>query len=74
MSKIQIFFEDIPPVKFNKNLLKQNVKRLISNELKNFNEITVVFCSDDYLLKMNEQYLNHDYYTDIITFDYLKIL
>ncbi len=72
MSKIQIFFEDIPPVKFNKNLLKQNVKRLISNELKNFNEITVVFCSDDYLLKMNEQYLNHDYYTDIITFDYTE--
>jgi rRNA maturation RNase YbeY len=33
-------------------------------------EITLVFCSDEYLLGMNQQYLDHDYYTDIITFDY----
>lgn len=35
-------------------------------------EIAVVFCSDDYLLSMNRQYLEHDYYTDIITFDYCE--
>lgn len=33
-------------------------------------EITLIFCSDEHLLEMNRQYLNHDYYTDIITFDY----
>lgn len=33
-------------------------------------EINVVFCSDPYLLGVNRQYLRHDYYTDIITFDY----
>ncbi|MCC5919350.1 MAG: rRNA maturation RNase YbeY [Cyclobacteriaceae bacterium] len=32
-------------------------------------EITYIFCSDEYLLEMNRKYLNHDYYTDIITFD-----
>ncbi len=32
--------------------------------------ITFIFCSDEYLLKINQSYLNHDYYTDIITFDY----
>lgn len=34
--------------------------------------ITYIFCSDEYLLNVNRQYLNHDYYTDIITFDYVK--
>ncbi len=32
--------------------------------------INVILCSDDYLLNMNRQFLEHDYYTDIITFDY----
>ncbi|MFA8433891.1 MAG: rRNA maturation RNase YbeY [Marinifilaceae bacterium] len=35
-------------------------------------EINYIFCSDDYLLKINREYLNHDYYTDIITFDYVQ--
>lgn len=35
-------------------------------------EVTYIFCSDDYLLEMNRQYLNHDYYTDVITFDYCE--
>ena len=33
-------------------------------------EITILFCTDDYLLEINRQYLDHDYFTDIITFDY----
>lgn len=33
-------------------------------------DITIVACSDDYLLKANRDFLNHDYFTDIITFDY----
>ncbi|HIQ84284.1 MAG TPA: rRNA maturation RNase YbeY [Candidatus Cryptobacteroides excrementigallinarum] len=33
-------------------------------------EISVIFCSDAYLLDMNRKYLGHDYFTDIITFDY----
>jgi len=35
-------------------------------------DVSVVFCSDDYLLEVNRQYLKHDYYTDIITFDYTE--
>lgn len=33
-------------------------------------ELAIVFCSDDYLLSVNKEFLSHDYYTDIITFDY----
>ena len=45
---------------------------MIKNELKKAGDISVIFCSDEYLLKMNKEYLNHDYYTDIITFDYVE--
>ena len=37
---------------------------------KVINQLTYVFCSDEYLLNINKEYLNHDYYTDIITFPY----
>ena len=33
-------------------------------------EISLIFCSDDYLLEINKKYLSHDFYTDIVTFDY----
>jgi probable rRNA maturation factor len=39
---------------------------------KELGEISIVLCSDDYLLEVNKQYLDHDYYTDIITFDYTE--
>ena len=35
-------------------------------------EISIVFCTDDYLLEVNKTHLDHDYYTDIITFDYCE--
>ena len=53
-----------------KNTLKQNLKTLAISEGKSLKDISVVFTDDDYLLEVNKQYLNHDYYTDVITFDY----
>lgn len=44
----------------------------IKNEAKTVGEISYIFCSDEYLHKMNLEYLNHDTYTDIITFDYTE--
>lgn len=71
MSNIQIYFEDIKPIKLKKNIIKKLIKQLINNELKKTGEISVIFCSDSFLLEMNKQYLEHDYFTDIITFDYV---
>ena len=45
---------------------------LIISENKKPGDINYIFCDDDYLLKVNQDYLGHDYYTDIITFDYVK--
>ncbi len=72
MSSIELFYEDIQPLKLKKSTVKKYVNILISSELKIFGDVSIVFCSDEYLLEMNKQYLNHDYYTDIITFNYVE--
>jgi probable rRNA maturation factor len=46
------------------------IERVIISEGKKLEEISYIFCDDEYLLKLNEEYLDHDTYTDIITFDY----
>jgi probable rRNA maturation factor len=55
---------------FNSEFFVSSINALISVEEFETGDITIVFCNDDYLLKVNRSYLNHDYYTDIITFDY----
>jgi rRNA maturation RNase YbeY len=53
-----------------KMLLKKWIKAVIEAETKQTGDINYIFVSDEELLDMNKQVLNHDYYTDIITFDY----
>lgn len=53
----------------NRTLVKEVVKHLFKKEKKRLAGLTYIFCSDEYLLEINHQYLNHNYYTDIITFD-----
>lgn len=48
------------------------IRAAISEEGFRIGDINVIFCSDPYLLGINRQYLQHDYYTDIITFDYCE--
>ncbi len=71
MSKIEIFYEDIRPVKIYRNHIKKSIKNLINKELKILGDLTVILCSDKYLLNINIEYLQHNYYTDIITFNYV---
>ncbi|MEY5000334.1 MAG: rRNA maturation RNase YbeY [Bacteroidota bacterium] len=53
-----------------RNELKHAVKDLVISEGKKLKDLSLVFTDDDYLLEVNKQYLNHDYFTDVITFDY----
>jgi len=46
------------------------ISRVIESENKKEGEINYIFCDDDYLLKINQEHLQHDFYTDIISFDY----
>ncbi len=64
---------DVIKPRFLKSLqLKAFVKSLILSEGFVIGDVAIVLCSDDYLLKVNQDFLNHDYYTDIITFDYCE--
>ncbi|MCL9809960.1 rRNA maturation RNase YbeY [Flavobacterium luminosum] len=48
------------------------ITRVIESENKSTGEIAYIFCDDDYLLEINQQYLDHDTLTDIISFDYTE--
>ncbi len=69
MPKISFFEEDISYTLKQKKQVKQWIKDTILAEGYKLDELTYIFCSDAYLLKINQQYLDHDTYTDIITFD-----
>jgi rRNA maturation RNase YbeY len=51
-------------------LFSQWLSKVITSENSSEGEINYIFCDDDYLLEINQQYLNHDTLTDIISFDY----
>ncbi|AMO20478.1 rRNA maturation RNase YbeY [Flavobacterium columnare] len=48
------------------------IESVVKSEDKELNEINYIFCDDEYLLQINKQYLDHDYYTDVISFDYTE--
>ncbi|MBP6577053.1 MAG: rRNA maturation RNase YbeY [Chryseobacterium sp.] len=68
---INYFFENIDKKNIDSNISIW-LEDLILSENKKPGDINYIFCDDDYLLKVNQDYLDHDYYTDIITFDYVK--
>lgn len=68
---IQYFFENVEEITLPENC-SEWIKKLILDEEKKVGNINYIFCDDEYLLKVNQDFLNHDYYTDIITFDYVK--
>ena len=53
----------------NRKQFKSFIPTIFSKEGKSLESLTIIFCSDEFLLEMNKQHLNHDFYTDIITFD-----
>ncbi|WP_326981537.1 rRNA maturation RNase YbeY [Chryseobacterium sp. MYb264] len=67
---IQFFYENLPDTVNTE--YKKWLEDIILSEEKKLGEINYIFCDDEYLLKVNQDYLQHDYYTDIITFDYVK--
>ena len=67
---VRYFFEDIKFQYTGRRLTNNWLKAVAKRESCRLGDINIIFCSDPYLLKINLQYLGHDYYTDIITFDY----
>lgn len=67
---IKFFYENLPE-SVNTDYTKW-LEEIILSEEKKLGDINYIFCDDEYLLKINQDYLQHDYYTDIITFDSVK--
>ena len=57
----------------NRVALKSFIEKKVKKEGYTIDSLTYVFCSDKYLLKINKDFLSHDYYTDIISFDLSEI-
>ena len=69
---VHFFFEDVKKIALKKPRDKKWIVHCIESNKKNTGDINFIFCSDSYLLELNRKHLNHDYYTDIITFDYCE--
>jgi len=67
---INFFCENIERPSIDFKIVKQWIKNVINYHGFKPKDISIVFCLDEYLLDINRQYLDHDYYTDIITFNY----
>jgi probable rRNA maturation factor len=69
---ISFFYEEVKPGFISESEVSTWLESVISNHNKHCAEISIIFCTDNYLLQINKNYLNHNYYTDVITFDYTE--
>ena len=71
-SKVYFFFDGVKLSLRKRSLLKRFIEGVFKKERKKLGSLNYVFCTDKRLLQINRQYLKHDYYTDIISFDLSK--
>lgn len=69
---ISYFFEDTQFVFKRRRLNNQWLRLVAESEIRRIAELNIIFCSDNYILDINQRFLQHDYFTDIITFDYCE--
>ena len=69
---ISYFVQDTNFKFVKKRLNNAWLKLVAESEVKKLGNINIIFCSDNYILDVNMKYLQHDYFTDIITFDYCE--
>ena len=69
---VQIQYVDVEPLSLDQHAISAWFKKITEAENFILSRIGIHFCSDEELLRMNQQHLQHDFYTDIITFDTSK--
>ena len=67
---ISYFNEDIPFIFKGRTFNNRWLRMVAESEIRRIGDLSIIFCSDNYILDVNMRYLQHDYFTDIITFDY----
>ena len=71
-SYVLFHFENVEAPHFEEELVASWVKSSLILENKNVGKINCIFCNDEYLLNINQTYLKHDTFTDIVTFNYVE--
>ena len=67
---VDINYEETDDLDLSVSTIESWLVQLCNVEGKSLDAVSLIFCSDNYLLEINQQHLNHDYFTDIVTFDY----
>jgi rRNA maturation RNase YbeY len=67
---VDINYEETDDLELSVENIESWIKEICKNEGKKLDNLSLVLCSDNYLLEINQQHLNHDFFTDIVTFDY----
>jgi rRNA maturation RNase YbeY len=68
-SKVYFFFNKVKVSLKNRSGLKKRIEGIFKEEGKNLESVNYVFCSDKQILKINKEYLKHNFYTDILSFE-----
>jgi len=69
---VNLFYEETEVLGLDADFFVLWLSDVCKKHNRNLGEINLIFCSDEYLLQINKEHLDHDYYTDIITFDYYE--
>lgn len=69
---ISYYFQDTDFKFRDRRKTNEWLKLAAESEIRRIGYISIIFCSDNYVLDINQKYLQHDYFTDIITFDYCE--
>jgi len=70
MTEIFFHFEEVNTFPLPEDTIQKALKEIADHESHELGAINFILCSDQYLLHINQTYLQHDYFTDVITFDY----
>ncbi|MDN3659517.1 rRNA maturation RNase YbeY [Ferruginibacter paludis] len=66
---VQFFFIDARIALRERRRLKKFIQHLFASNMRSLNNLSIIFCTDEYLFKINRDFLQHEYYTDIVTFN-----
>lgn len=69
MQRVNFYNNDRAPILKERKKLKSFIIELFSYEKKGLANLSYIFCSDEYLLGINNEFLKHNFYTDVVTFD-----